>query len=142
MNYNDWVKTFENRTPEHLRGIVNAIDTLERDADILREFDGSGLFTGFCIRRAAKEALKKKTGIDCPHCFAHIEHVEAIEERHGVMSIGGEIEYDLNSDNNGSPRYFCPKCQDEIEESVLHPEPSAIECARKERRDMELSGCQ
>lgn len=59
MNYNDWVKTFGNRIPEHLTGIINAIDTLERDADILREFDGSGLFTGFYIRSAAKEALKK-----------------------------------------------------------------------------------
>lgn len=83
----------------------------------------------------------EKPTIDCPHCFAYISHVEVIEERHGVMNIGGEIEYDLNSDNNGSPRYFCPMCQDEIEESVLYPEPSAMEYAKKERRDMGL-GCQ
>ncbi|CAG0975203.1 hypothetical protein METP3_01742 [Methanosarcinales archaeon] len=46
-----------------------------------------------------------------------------IEElKHGVMNIGGEIEYDLNSDNNG---YFCPECQEEIEEVnlILVPEP-------------------
>lgn len=60
MNYNDWVDTFKNRTPEHLRGIVNAIDTLEKDPDIRRDFDDLGIFAGFCIRGAAKEALKKK----------------------------------------------------------------------------------
>ncbi len=60
MNYNDWVKTFENRTPEHLAGIINAVDTLEKDVDIRREFDDLGLFAGFSIRNAAKEVLKKK----------------------------------------------------------------------------------
>jgi hypothetical protein len=60
MNYKDWVKTFENRTPEHLAAIVNAIDTLEKDVDIRREFDDLGLFAGFSIRNAAKEVLKNK----------------------------------------------------------------------------------
>ncbi len=78
------------------------------------------------------EGAKKDKGeesntltIDCQHCFAQISHVEVTEERHGVMNIGGEIEYDLNSDNNGAPRYFCPQCQEEIEEvSLTHvPEP-------------------
>ncbi len=66
--------------------------------------------------------------IHCPHCFAHISHVEVTEERHGVMNIGGEIEYDLNSDNNGAPRYFCPQCQEEIEEVnlTLVPEPTEL----------------
>jgi len=61
----------------------------------------------------------EKPTIDCPHCFAHISHVEVVEERHGVMNIGGEIEYDLNSDNNGAPTYFCPQCQEEIEEADM-----------------------
>ncbi|MFZ2411568.1 MAG: hypothetical protein WAW23_08365 [Candidatus Methanoperedens sp.] len=65
----------------------------------------------------AKKITEKPT-IDCPHCFAQISHVEVVEERHGTMDIDGEIEYDLNSDNNGAPRYFCPKCQTEIDESV------------------------
>lgn len=60
MNYNDWVQKFEGRTPEHLRGIIDAIDTMEKDADINREFDDLGIFAGFSIRGAAKEALKKK----------------------------------------------------------------------------------
>ncbi len=60
MNYNDWVRTFENRTPEHLAGIINAVDTLEKDIDIRREFDDLGLFAGFSIRNAAREVLKKK----------------------------------------------------------------------------------
>lgn len=60
MNYNDWVKAFEYRTPEHLRDIVDAINTLERDVDIRREFDGLGIFAGFSIRRAAEEVLKRK----------------------------------------------------------------------------------
>lgn len=60
MNYNDWVRTFENRTPEHLTGIINAVDTLEKDIDIRREFDDLGLFAGFSIRNAAKEVLRKK----------------------------------------------------------------------------------
>lgn len=60
MNFNDWVKTFENRPPEHLRNLINAIDTLEKDIDIKREFDDIGLFSGFSIRSAAKEVLKKK----------------------------------------------------------------------------------
>ncbi len=66
-----------------------------------------------------------KPTIDCPHCFAQISHVEITEEQLGVMNIGGEIEYDLNSDNNGAPRYFCPQCQEEIEEMnlTLVPEP-------------------
>jgi len=70
----------------------------------------------------------KKSTIDCPHCFAHISHVEVMEERHGVMNIGGEIEYDLNSDNNGAPKYFCPQCQEEIEEAdlTLVPEPVVL----------------
>jgi len=38
-----------------------------------------------------KESGEKPT-IDCPHCFAHIRHVEVVEERHGIMNIGGEIE--------------------------------------------------
>jgi len=44
------------------------------------------------------------------------------------MNIGGEIEYDLNSDNNGAPRYFCPQCQEEIEEvnQTLVPEPAEL----------------
>ncbi len=70
----------------------------------------------------------EKATIDCPHCFAQISHVEVMEERHGVMNIGGEIEYDLNSDNNGAPRYFCPECQEEIEEVnlTLVPEPAEL----------------
>ncbi len=60
MNYDDWVRTFENRTSEHLRNLINAIETLEKDTDIKREFEAIGLFAGFSIRSAAKEALKKK----------------------------------------------------------------------------------
>ena len=62
MNYDDWVKTFENRTPEHLRDLINAIDTLEKDTDISREFDDIGLFagcSGCSVRGAAKEVLEK-----------------------------------------------------------------------------------
>jgi hypothetical protein len=67
----------------------------------------------------------EKPTIDCPHCFAQIK---VVEERHGTMDIGGEIEYDLNSDNNGAPRYFCPQCQEEIEEVdlALVPEPAGL----------------
>ena len=74
-----------------------------------------------------KGSVEKPT-IHCPHCFAHISHVEIIEERHGTMDIGGEIEYDLNSDNNGAPRYFCPICQEEVEEVdlMLVPEPAEL----------------
>lgn len=43
----------------------------------------------------------EKPAIHCPHYFVHISHVEVAEERHGGMKIGGEIEYDLNSNNNG-----------------------------------------
>jgi len=70
----------------------------------------------------------EKPTIDCPHCFAQISHVEVTEERHGVMNIGGEIEYDLNSDNNGAPTYFCPQCQEEIEEAdmTLIPDPAEL----------------
>jgi hypothetical protein len=67
----------------------------------------------------------EKPTIDCLHCFAQISHVEVVEGRHGVMNIG-RIEYDLNSDNNGAPRYFCPEYQEEIEEVnlTLVPEPT------------------
>ncbi len=53
---------------------------------------------------------------------------EIKEERHGIMNIGEEIEYDLNSDNNGASRYFCPQCQEEIEEAylTLGPEPAEL----------------
>lgn len=70
----------------------------------------------------------EKPTIHCPHCFAQISHVEVAEERHGTMNIGGEIEYDLNSDNNGALRYFCPQCQEEIEEvdMTLVPEPAEL----------------
>ncbi len=74
----------------------------------------------------AKVATEKPT-IDCPHCFAQINHVEVIEERHGVMNLGGEIEYDLNSENNGAPKYFCPVCQEEIDEVELAPVPEPAE---------------
>lgn len=60
MNYDDWMKVFGNRTPEQLTGIVNAIDILEKDENIRYEFDGCGLFDGFSIRSAAREALKIK----------------------------------------------------------------------------------
>jgi hypothetical protein len=53
--------------------------------------------------------------------------VEVIEERHGVMKIGGEIEYDLNAENNGAPLYFCPQCQEDIEEVDLMPVPEPAE---------------
>jgi hypothetical protein len=71
----------------------------------------------------------EKPTIHCPHCFAQISHVDVVEERHGTMNIGGEIEYNLNSDNNGAPRYFCPQCQEEIEEVdlMLVPEPAELE---------------
>ena len=62
MNYGDWVKTFKNRTPEQLRELINAINVLEKDVDINREFDDVGLFagsSGCSIRGAAKEALNK-----------------------------------------------------------------------------------
>jgi|GEM_PF-1263741 len=74
------------------------------------------------------KVIGERPTIDCPHCFAQISHVEVTEERHGVMNIGGEIEYDLNSDNNGAPRYFCPQCQEEIEEvnQTLVPEPAEL----------------
>lgn len=63
-----------------------------------------------------------------PHCFAQISHVEVTKERRGTMNIGGEIEYDINSDNNGAPRYFCPQSQEEIEEANLPfvPEPAEL----------------
>ena len=60
MNYSDWVNTFKNRTPEQLRELINAINVLEKDVDINREFDDAGLFagsSGCSIRGAAKEAL-------------------------------------------------------------------------------------
>ncbi len=60
MNYNDWVRVFKNRTPEHLANIINAIDTLEKDTDINREFSDIGLFSGFSLRSAAREALREK----------------------------------------------------------------------------------
>ncbi len=60
MNYNEWVEAFKNRTPEHLANLINAIDTLEKDTDIKREFSDMGLFTGFSLRNAAKEALMEK----------------------------------------------------------------------------------
>lgn len=85
----------------------------------------------------------KKPTIECQFCFARIDYVEVIEERHGIMSIGGEIEYDLNSKNNGAPRYLCPRCQEELDESkLLKPRPSTAECAQKERANMGQSGCQ
>ena len=62
MNYEDWVKTFKNRTPEQLANIINAIDVLVQDTDIKREFSGTGLFGGFCIMSAAREALEEKKG--------------------------------------------------------------------------------
>jgi len=65
----------------------------------------------------------EKPTIDCPHCFTQISHIEVLEERHGTMNIGEEIEYDLNAENNGTPRYFCPQCQEEIEEALI-PEPA------------------
>lgn len=75
------------------------------------------------------KGLGEKPTIDCPHYFTQISHVEIVEERHGTMDIGGEIEYDLNSDNNGAPRYFCPECQEEVEEVdlMLVPEPARLE---------------
>ncbi len=59
MNYGDWVNIFENRTLEQLRELINAIDTLEKDTDIKREFSDLGLFAELSIKSAAKEALKK-----------------------------------------------------------------------------------
>lgn len=75
----------------------------------------------------AKKITEKPT-IACPHCFAQIDHVEVTEERHGTMDIGAEIEYDLDADNNGAPRYLCPMCQEEIEEVdlTLVPEPAEV----------------
>jgi hypothetical protein len=68
----------------------------------------------------------EKPTIHCPHCFAQISHAEVVEERQGTMNIGGEIEYDLNAENNGAPQYFCPQCEEEIEEVnlTLVPEPA------------------
>lgn len=94
-------------------------------------------FTGrdHCKKRAeflrsalhAKGATKGKT-IGCPHCSAKISFVEVIEEKHGVMNIGeNDVEYDLNAENNGAPKYFCPVCQAEIEESELNPIPETTE---------------
>lgn len=60
MNYGDWVKAFENMTSGQLRDIVNALDTLEKNVYIKREFDDMGLFGGFSIRSAAKEVLRKQ----------------------------------------------------------------------------------
>ncbi len=76
----------------------------------------------------AKAADEKPT-IVCPHCFAQISHVEVTEEKHGVLNIGEEVvEYDLNAENNGAPKYFCPVCQEEIEEVKLKlvPEPAEV----------------
>ncbi len=60
MNYNDWVEAFKNRTPEHLANLINAIDILQDDVDIHREYDSYGLFGGFSLRNAANEALREK----------------------------------------------------------------------------------
>lgn len=70
----------------------------------------------------------EKPIVDCPHCFAQISHVEVVEERHCTMDIGVGIEYDLNTENNEAPRYFCPICQEEIEEVdlALVPEPAVL----------------
>jgi hypothetical protein len=85
----------------------------------------------FMVKKDLPPIIKgsgEKPTIHCSHCFAQISHVEIAEERHSTMIIGGEIEYDLNSDNNGAPRYFCPQCQEEIEEVnvTLVPEPAGL----------------
>ncbi len=80
------------------------------------------------LRVALKETIiTEKPTINCPCCSAQINHVEVIEERHGVMNIGENIEYDLNSENNGAPKYFCPVCQEEIEEDNLTLVPKPVE---------------
>jgi hypothetical protein len=42
-----------------------------------------------------------------------------VQEQHGFMDIGGDVKYDLDADNNGSPRYLCPVCQEEIDDEIL-----------------------
>jgi hypothetical protein len=57
MNYIAWVNIFKRRTAEQLLAIIDALNTLEKDDDIPREYEFTGLFDGFSIRNAAKEAL-------------------------------------------------------------------------------------
>ncbi len=74
------------------------------------------------VKRKTSLLLKKgsaKPTVNCPHCSAEIDHVDVVQEQHGSMDIGGEIKYDLDAENNGSPRYLCPVCQEEIDEEIL-----------------------
>lgn len=82
MNYNDWVKAFRERTPLQLGGIISALNTLEKDVDIKREFSGLGLFGGFSIRSATKEALKGKND----------RHTKTIAQRAYTMTIARIVE--------------------------------------------------
>ncbi len=68
----------------------------------------------------------EKPTIICPHCSAEIDNVEVVQEQHGFMDIGGEIKYDLNTDNNGAPRYLCPVCQEEIDDELAVGSEQAI----------------
>ena len=68
----------------------------------------------------------EKPTINCPQCSAQIDHVEVLQEHHGFMDIGGEIKYDLNTDNNGAPRYLCPVCQEEIDDELAVGSEQAI----------------
>lgn len=156
MNYNDWVRTLENRTPGHLAGIVSAIDTLEKDVDIKREFGDLGLFAGFSLKNAAREALGKKKEqvamtvaqrvytmtvarivaeypqvnpavITCPVTFRKVlEWIKGIKTDNSILDVAGAI---IDTVIDDIHIYYHDLKSKFIKEADLDPDADESECS-------------
>ncbi len=156
MNYNDWVRTFENRTSEHLTGIINAVDALAKDTDIRQEFDDLGLFGGSSIRNAAKDVLKKKEEqftkavtqrvytmviatiaeeysqvnpavITCPVTFRKVlEWIQDIKTNDSILDVAGAI---IDAVIDDAHLYYPDLTSKFIKEAGLCPGADESECS-------------
>lgn len=63
MKGGDWIKAFEKKSTIVLTEIKNALEILERDPDVNREFKDSGLFYGLGnLKYFAEEEIRRRNG--------------------------------------------------------------------------------
>lgn len=83
---------------------------------MLREADTLSVDMNNKIVESVESNNKSKPAINCPHCTELIEYVETIKEHYGTLGFDGSQNYDPDA---YEMKYFCPKCDKEIDEIIL-----------------------
>lgn len=85
MKGEEWKKAFKNKSMNELNRIKDALETLEADPDIYREFKESGLFWGLGnLKMFAEEELQRRDKIKVTD---ERKHDNVLEHKHSDYDV-------------------------------------------------------